>query len=90
MTKNTTLQYKGKPMIRRDNKIYYGSFSDSFIIEFSITATEKVDDIDVATAVTIELKNTESGEIIKKAERETLYKAIDIAEFWLMDALGEV
>ncbi len=90
MAEQTILKYKGKPMVRRGNKIYYGSFEEAYVIEFTIDATEKVGEIDVATAVTIELKNTDSGEIIKKAERETLYKAIDIAEFWLLDALGEV
>ncbi len=90
MAEKTTLQYKGKNMIRRGNKIYYGNFEDSFIIEFTIDSTEKIGDLDVATNVTIELKSTDDGAIIKKAERETLYKAIDIAEFWLLDALGEI
>ena len=90
MAEKDMLKYKGKPMQRRGNKIYYGSFEEPFVIELTIGGTDKVGDLEVANAVTIELKNSESGEIIKKAERETLYKAIDIAEFWLLDALGEV
>lgn len=87
------LTYKGKPMIRRGNVIYYGSFDDDFMIEMTVTGTKKVGELEVATGVTIELKDTNKqgkDNVVKTAKREGLYKAIDIAEFWLRDALGEV
>ncbi len=84
------LMFKGKPMIRRDNKIYYGSFEDDFIIEMTIIDTKEVLSQEVAGNILIELKETGKDNVVKKAERNGLYKAIDIAEFWLLDALGEV
>lgn len=87
------LMYKGKPMQRRDNKIYYGDFSKGCFVEFTITSTKKVGDLDVATNVIIELKETHNfgkDKSFRKAERENLYKAIDIGEYWLRDALNEV
>ena len=84
------LTYKGKPMQRRGNVIYFGNFKEDYIIQFTITDTQKTGEIDVATNVLIELKDNRTGATVKKAERENLYKAIDIAEFWLFDALGEI
>ena len=90
MAENTILTYKGKPMQRRENVIYFGSFQEDFMIHFTITDTKKTGEIDIATNVLIELKDNRTGATVKKAERENLYKAIDIAEFWLFDALGEI
>ena len=44
----------------------------------------------MADAVTIDLclnKGAGKEKVIKKANRESLYEAIDFAEFWLEDAL---
>ncbi len=87
---NMVLTYKGKPMQRRGNVIYFGSFQEDYIIQFTITDTKKEGELDVATNVIIELKDNVKNTIVKKAERENLFKAIDIAEFWLLDALGEI
>ena len=88
-----TLTYKGKPMVRRGDKIYYGDFSKPYYIEFTVLSTEKSGDISVATNVSIELKYTSNfskDKNIKKAERENLYKALDIGEYWLSEALDEL
>lgn len=87
------LTYKGKPMMRRGDKIYYGDLSKQYYIEFTVLSTEKQGDIDVATNVSIELKYTTNfgkEKNIKKAERENLYKALDIGEYWLSEALEEL
>ena len=90
MAENNILTYKGKPMQRRENVIYFGSIQEDYMIQFTITDTTKNGEIDIATNVLIELKDNRTGATVKKAERENLYKAIDIAEFWLFDALGEI
>ena len=62
------------------------------MIEMEITDTQKSGDIDVATGVLIKLiDNTKLGRdrVVKKAERENMERAMDIASFWLLDALGE-
>lgn len=88
----TFLSYKGKPMVRRGNVIYYGSFEKDFIIQFTINDMKKLGQLTVANHVTIALKDTRrmDKDAVKTAEREGLYRAVDIAEFWLKDALGEV
>ena len=84
------LTFKGKPFNRRDNKVYYGSVNEDFMIEMTITDTKEVMGHEVAGNILIELKDNKSGSQVKKAERNGFYKAMDIAEFWLLDALGEV
>ncbi len=90
-TKNITL-YKNKPLVKRGNKVYLGYKDDSYMIEMEITDTAKSGDVDIATNVSIQLvDNNKLGRdrVVKKAERENMNKAMDIASFWLMDALGE-
>ena len=82
--------YKGKPMVRRGDTIYYGDLNEKYIIIFTIKSKKKVGELEVADSVTIDLcTNRGAGKekVIKKANRESLYEAIDIAEFWLEDAI---
>ncbi len=85
------LMYKDKPLMRSGNKIYYGNPNDRYIILFTVTSSHKVEDMDVADKVTIELMTNsgrEKEKVYKKAVRPGLFEALDIAEFWLRDALA--
>ena len=87
-----TLEYKGHPLQRKDNFIYYGSFADKYIIMMQILDTKKVKDLDVATKVSVQLQITDPtiksrDRVVKKAEKESLYAAIDVAAVWLERAL---
>ena len=83
------LRYKDKPLVRRGNMIYYGDPADKYIILMIVNESKKVDDLDLSTNVTIQLQeNTKSARIIKKAEREGMYAAMDIAEYWLDEAIA--
>ena len=86
----TIFTYKGKPMVRRGDTIYYGDMNEKYIIVFTIKSKKKVGDLEIADNVSIDLcTNRGSGKekVIKKASRESLFEAIDIAEFWLQDAI---
>ena len=54
-----TLEYKGHPLQRKDNIIYYGSFADKYIIMMQVLDTKKVGDLDVATKVSVQLQLTD-------------------------------
>lgn len=87
------LVYKGHPLQRKDNIIYYGSFADSYIIMMQILDTKKVKDLDVATKVSIQLQLTDPSiksrdRVVKKSEKDSLYSAIDVAAVWLDRALA--
>ena len=88
-----TLEYKGHPFQRKDNIIYYGSFADRYIIMLQILESKKVKDLDVATKVSVQLQLTDASiksrdRIVKKAEKDGLYSAMDVAVVWLDRALS--
>lgn len=88
-----TLEYKGHPLQRKDNIIYYGSFADKYIVMIQILDTKKVNDLDVATKVFVQLQLTDASiksrdRIVKRSEKDSLYLAIDVAAVWLERALS--
>ena len=87
------LTYKGHPLMRKDNLIYYGSMADSHIIMLQILESKKVGDLDVASKVSIQLQVTDPSvkgraQIVKKAEKTGLYTALDLGAVWLERALA--
>ena len=92
-TKNIPLTYKGRPLLRTDNIIYYGSMGDKYIAMLQILSTRKVNDLDVADKVSVQLQLTDSDisskdRIVKTTTKDGLYDAMDIASIWLERALA--
>ena len=86
------LTYKGKPLLRCGNKIYYGNPEDKYIIYMQIQDTTKIMDLDISTEIVIQLQTNKAPgleKVIKSAERDSLYAALDLGEFWLTEALEE-
>ena len=86
------LVYKGHPLRRVDNLIYYGSMADKYIIMMQVLASKPVQDISVATKVSVQLQLTDSDlksrdRVLKKSEKDSLYAAMDIGSIWLQRAL---
>ena len=93
MAENKGLTFKGRPLMRKDNLIYYGSMADSHIIMLQILDYKKVGDTDVANKVSIQLQLTDPNhkgraQIGKKAEKQGLYTALDLGAVWLERALA--
>lgn len=88
------LSYKGKPLVRCGNTIYYGNMNDPYVVLMQIVSSKKVNDLDVADRVTVQLLSTDPDKrpkdrIIKKSEKKGLYQAMDIGSIWLDLALKE-
>ena len=82
------LSYKGHPLRRKDNLIYYGSMADKYIIMLQVMETKKVDDLDVAPKLAGHLHHTQTQKknrhpLGKKTEKDSLYAAMDVASVWL-------
>lgn len=93
MANTDFLTYKGKPLVRKGNVIYYGNMTDPFVIMISVADSHKVHGIDIADRVTVQLLNTDPNvnpkdAITKKAEKKGLWAAMDIASVWLERALA--
>ena len=90
---NTVLMYKGRPLMRKDNLIYYGSMADSHIVMLQILETKKVGDTDIASRVSVQLQLTDPAaksrdRIVKKGEKSGLFTALDFGAVWLERALA--
>lgn len=82
------LTYKGHPLRRKDNLIYYGSMADKYIIMLQVMETKKEGDLDMATKVAVQLQLTDPDlksrdRVVKKTEKDSLYAAMDVASVWL-------
>lgn len=90
--KNMPLTYKGRPLLRKDNIIYYGSMSDKYIAMLQVLSTKNFNGLDVADSVSVQLQLTDpdissKDRIVKSTTKDGLYNAMDIASIWLERAL---
>ena len=86
--KNAVLMYKGKPLIRKDDMVYYGSMSDEFIIQMQIKETTDLSDLKLATKVAMQLQRTDPNvrskdRVVKKSEYDGFYAALEVGCIWL-------
>lgn len=86
--------YKGKPLVRCGDVIYYGSMKDKYVVKLEIKSKKKIQDIEIADKVSIQLMYTDQNirarkQIVKSSEKDGLYLAMDIADAWLTRALAE-
>lgn len=93
MEEQFPLVYKGHPLRRKDNLVYYGSMADKYIVMMQILSTKKVQDLDVANKVAVQLQLTDPDlksrdRVVKKSEKEDLFAALDLGATWLDRALA--
>lgn len=86
--------YKGKPLVRSGDVLYYGSMKDKYVCRLEVKSKKKVKDMEVADKVAIQLMLTDPAiraqkQIVKTSEKSGLYLAMDIADAWLSRALSE-
>ncbi len=91
--KNELLMYKGRPLMRKDNIVYYGSMADSHIVMLQILETKQEGDLQLATRVAVQLQLTDPDarsrdRVVKKSEKEGFYTALDLGCVWLERALA--
>ena len=92
--KKKTGTYNGKPIVRCGNRIYYGNFEDKLILVLDIVETKKVKNVEMPSNILIQVMDNTgelgNGKVFRKATRDNLYKALDIGEWWLKDALKQL
>ena len=84
--------YKGYPLVRNGNDIYYGYMSDPYVIFIQILDTTEESGEKVTSKVRVVQMDTNEPNplkaFVKNTERECgLYEALDIANVWLEKAL---
>lgn len=87
------LVYRGHPLRRVDNLIYYGSMADKYIVMLQALDTEPCKDITLAKRVSIQLQMTDANlrsrdRVVRSTEKGSLGEAMEFASIWLERALG--
>ena len=90
---NLPLSYKGHPLRRKDNLIYYGTMAEKYIIMLQILSSKKHGVLALADKVSVQLQLTDPDlksrdRVVKKSEKDSLYAAMDVAAVWLDRALA--
>ena len=91
--KQSILEYKGHPLRRKDNLIYYGSMTDKYIIMLQITETKPLEDLSLAARIQVQLQYTDPDlksrdRVVKNSEKTSFFEAMDVAAVWLERALA--
>ena len=91
---NELSTYKGRPLVRKGNELYYGDMSEKYVVLLQRMTTKKDGDLEIADKVVVQLLSTDTDlrpreRIIKKSEKNGLYNAMDIATIWLERALSK-
>ncbi len=79
------MTYKGKPIVRSKNEIYYGDMAESHVVKFVILATDENDE---PTKINVQLlkSNTELADkdrIVKESTKSSMFEALDVGFVWL-------
>ena len=83
------LMYKGKPLVRSGNTIYYGYMDQPVVAIMQIVSTRELQGVEVADKINLQLFRTDPSitklkdKIVKKAERKGLYSALETGSIWL-------
>ena len=90
---NKALLYKGRPLMRKDNIIYYGSMADPYIVMMQILETKKVGEVEIASRVSVQLQLTDPNvksrdRVTKRSEKDGVFSALDVGSVWLERALN--
>ena len=80
--------YKGRPLVRSGNTIYYGDMNDPYVVMMQIHSQKPFEDLQLSENISLQMMSTEltlppDKLILKKAEKQGLYQALDIASIWL-------
>lgn len=88
MAEQQFLTYKGFPLVRNGNTIYYGNMGDGIVANINILHSNSENGLDIADKVKVILMRTDPNidpqdMVVKASDRESLYDALDIANIWL-------
>ncbi len=88
------LTYKGRPLVRSKNEIYYGNLTDPYVIFMQVLTNKEENGVKVADKVHVVLMSTDASKplperVVRQSAKTGLYSALSIGSIWLERALKE-
>ena len=84
------LEYKGRPLVREGNLIYYGNMDDDYVLLFTIMTTTEFMGKSVPDMIVVQILSTkEDMKIVKQDVTHGFYDAFDKGVIWLERYVGE-
>ena len=87
--KGSYLYYKNKPLVREKDTICYGDFSERCVLIFEIMSYVEKNGLKVPGKVFIQIIESESGSILKQADKDGMPEAFTYGMFWYEKFLNE-
>ena len=89
MADNNLFYYRGYPLIRSGDTIFYGSGGDKFAAKLTIKDTKTVNDTEIPNNLLVQLTPRSMEDVAKgrKGEFTGLYESLDTAYVGLNEAL---
>ena len=89
MADEKLLYYRGFPLIRSGNTIFYGSGGDEFAAKLTVKDTKTIADAEVPNKIMVQLipRNPADADKARKGDFIGFYEALDTAHVWLTEAL---
>ena len=80
--------YKGRPIVRCGDTMYYGRMGDPFVVMLQVKSHKDFKDLSLSDAISVQMMATDLSLppqklIIKRTDQQGLYQALDIAAIWL-------
>lgn len=88
------LNYKGKPLVRSKNEMYYGDLSDPYVVFMQVLSTKTENGEEMPDKVMVMLLRSDASlppkdRIVKQSVKNGLYNALDFAAILLGRALAD-
>ena len=82
------LKYKGRPLVRCKNDIYYGDLKEPYVVFMQVLTTQEQDGVSVADRIRVTLLSTDTTKspverMVKTGDKHGLWSALEIADIWL-------
>lgn len=87
------LTYKGRPLVRCKNDIYYGSLADPYVVFMQVLTNKQENGVTVADRIHLTLLSTDTSKspierMAKQGDRHGLWSALEISDIWLKSVNG--
>jgi len=87
------LLYKGRPLVRSGNQLYYGSMNEPCVVFMQILNEREISGRKVADKIAVQLVSTNPDappeeQVLERTVRRGLYDSIDVGLTWLDRALA--